>query len=219
MPTYRVKKKKRRPHRLHNTARMRHRRRGRKVPKQTMDDIQIVALYFERDEAAITQSDRKYGKLLRSLSRSYVSSREDAEECVNDTYLDAWNTIPPQRPTYLGAFLSKITRRISIDRFRRDHRAKRGGLRNLTEELSECVPDHAPPPWEEMENQRLGQAINAFLATLPKDKRIMFVQRYFYMAQISQIACAQGLSESNVKVTLHRLRESLREYLRKEDLL
>ena len=186
---------------------------------QHMEDVQIVALYFERDEAAITESDRKYGRILRSLSLSYVPSPQDAEECVNDTYLDAWNAIPPQRPSYLGAFLSKITRRISIDRFRREHREKRGGIRKLTEELTECIPDGSLTPLEELENARLGQAINAFLATLQKEKRILFVQRYFYGAQITQIAASHGLTESNVKVTLHRLRESLREYLRKEDLL
>ncbi len=184
-----------------------------------MEDVQIVMLYFERNERAISESDRKYGKILRSLSFSYLSSREDAEECVNDTYLDAWNTIPPQRPVYLGAYLSKITRRVSIDRFRRDHRAKRGGMGNLTEELTDCIPDSSPTPSDEMENQRLGDAINAFLASLSAEKRVMFVQRYFYAKQISDIADALGLSESNVKVTLHRLREALRSSLEQEELL
>jgi RNA polymerase sigma-70 factor (ECF subfamily) len=187
--------------------------------EQPMEDIQIVALYFERNEAAIAESDRKYGRLLRSLSLSYVTSREDAEECVNDTYLDAWNAIPPQRPSYLGAFLSKITRRISIDRFRHDHRSKRGGTQNLTEELTECIPDGSCSLLEDLENQRLGRAMNAFLATLSKEKRVIFVQRYFYGAEISQIAEAAGKTQSNVKVTLHRTREALREFLRKEDLL
>ncbi len=184
-----------------------------------MEDVQIVMLYFDRNESAISESDRKYGKILRSLSFSYLSSREDAEECVNDTYLDAWNTIPPQRPDYLGAYLSKITRRISIDRFRRDHRAKRGGFGNLTEELTECIPDGSPTPADELENQRLGNAINGFLASLSVEKRVMFVQRYFYAKQISDIADGMGLSESNVKVTLHRLREALRKTLEQEELL
>ena len=186
---------------------------------QSMEDIQIVTLYFERNEAAISQSDIKYGKILRSLSFSYLSSREDAEECVNDTYLDAWNTIPPQRPVYLGAFLSKITRRISIDRFRREHSAKRGGMGNLTEELTECIPDHSPSPSQELENQRIGNVINAFLATLPTEKRVMFTQRYFFAKSVSEIASAMGLSPTNVKVTLHRLREGLRHELEREELL
>ena len=184
-----------------------------------MEDIQIVMLYFDRNESAISESDQKYGKILRALSLSYLSSREDAEECVNDTYLDAWNTIPPQRPIYLGAYLSKITRHISIDRFRRDHRAKRGGMGTLTEELTDCIPDTSLSPLEELENQRLGIAINRFLSQLPTEKRVMFVQRYFFAKPISEIADVLGLSDSNVKVTLHRLREGLRHSLEKEDLL
>ena len=183
-----------------------------------MEDVQIVSLYFERNESAISESDRKYGQILRSLSLSYVSSREDAEECVSDTYLDAWNTIPPHRPTYLGAFLSKITRRISIDRHRRDHRAKRGGAQNLALELTECIPDPSSLV-HELENRHLGKVINAFLSELPEHKRAMFVLRYFYAKQISEIARATGQTESSVKVTLHRMREQLRHILEKEDLL
>ena len=115
-----------------------------------MEDIEIVTLYFDRNETAIAESDRKYGKILRALSFSYLSSREDADECVNDTYLDAWNTIPPERPTYLGAFLSKITRRISIDRFRSNHRAKRGGMGNLLLELTDCIPDPSLSPFDDL---------------------------------------------------------------------
>ena len=184
-----------------------------------MEDIQIVTLYFERNESAISESDLKYGKILRSLSFSYLSSREDAEECVNDTYLDAWNTIPPQHPIYLGAYLSKITRRISIDRFRHNHSAKRGGMENLTAELTECIPDGAPSPSQELENQRIGQVINDYLSTLSTEKRVMFVQRYFFAKPISEISDALKLSQSNVKVTLHRLREGLRRELEQEDLL
>ncbi len=183
-----------------------------------MEDIKIVDLYFDRDEQAIAESDRKYGQILRSLSLTYVSSREDAEECVSDTYLDAWNTIPPSRPTYLGAFLSKITRRISIDRFRRDHRAKRGGAENLAMELTECIPDPSSLV-SELENQRLGEVINAFLSNLPSHRRVMFVLRYFYGKSIAEIAQSTAESESSVKVTLHRLREQLRKILEKEELL
>ena len=183
-----------------------------------MEDIEIVSLFFDRNEKAISESDRKYGQILRSLSLSYVTSREDAEECVSDTYLDAWNTIPPHRPTYLGAFLSKITRRISIDRHRRDHAAKRGGIQNLALELTECIPDPSSLT-HELENKRLGETINAFLSGLPERRRVMFVLRYFYAKQITEIARATGESESSVKVTLHRQREQLRRLLEKEELL
>ena len=192
---------------------------GRKDCLIHMEDFQIVKLYWARNESAISESDRKYGRMLRSLSYSCLASHQDAEECVNDTYLDAWNTIPPERPTYLGAFLSKITRRISIDRFRHDHRKKRGGLGNVTEELTDCIPDSQPSPFAEYENKRLRKAINRFLSVLPDERRVMFVKRYFYAEPISQIARELNLTESNVKVTLHRTRESLRQYLGKEDLL
>ena len=184
-----------------------------------MEDFQIVKLYWDRNERAISESDGKYGRMLRSLSYSCLGSHQDAEECVNDTYLDAWNAIPPEAPTYLGAFLSKITRRISIDRFRRDHRQKRGGLGNVTEELTDCIPDSAPTPFAEFEGKRLRQAINRFLAGLPEERRVMFVKRYFYAESVSDIARALRLTESNVKVTLHRTREALKQYLGKEDLL
>lgn len=184
-----------------------------------MDDRLIVDLYWARSERAIFETQQKYGRMLHSLSYSLLSSREDAEECVNDTYLDAWNAMPTERPERLGAFLSKITRRISIDRFRRDHRQKRGGIDNLTEELSECIPASGGTPFEELENGRLRGALNRFLENLPKDRRVMFVQRYFYACPISRIAQVMGLTESNVKVTLHRVREALRKLLEEEDLL
>lgn len=110
-----------------------------------MEDDRIVDLYWARNEQAIAESERKYGRLLRSVSYACLGSREDAEECANDTYLEAWNAMPTARPQFLGAFLSKITRRISIDRFRRDHRTKRGGAEALTAELTDCLPDPAEP--------------------------------------------------------------------------
>ena len=184
-----------------------------------MEDYQIVDLYWARDERAIAESDVKYGRMLRSLSQSCLSSREDAEECVNDAYLDAWNAMPTERPTYLGAFLSKIVRRISIDRSRHEHRLKRGGMGKAVEELTECIPDAGPGPAEELEAGRLRSALNDFLAQLPQEKRVMFVQRYFYSMPVREIADRMGLSESNVKVSLHRIRESLRKILEKEELL
>ena len=135
-----------------------------------MEDHKIVDLYWARNEQGIVESDLKYGKILRSLSFSLLSSREDAEECVNDTYLDAWNAMPTARPTYLGAFLSKITRRISIDRFRADHRQKRGGMGMILEELSDCIP--SPDSVErEYENKRLTNALEAFLSGQTPERR------------------------------------------------
>ena len=183
-----------------------------------MEDYKIVDLYWARNEQGIAESDRKYGRILRSLSFSLLSSHEDAEECVNDTYLDAWNAMPTARPTYLGAFLSKITRRISIDRFRADHRQKRGGMGAILEELSDCIP--SPDTVErDYENQRLTRTLEAFLAKQDAEKRVMFVRRYFYSQSIGEIAKALRISESKVKVTLYRVREALRQELEDQELL
>ena len=157
-----------------------------------MEDYRIVDLYWARNESAIAESDRKYGKLLHSLSFSLLSSREDAEECVNDTYLDAWNAMPTARPAYLGAFLSKITRRISIDRWRRLHREKRGGVQTVLEELTECIPAQGSVE-EEYESGRVSEALNDFLRRLPTEQRVMFLRRYFYSQATKEIAEALGV--------------------------
>ena len=183
-----------------------------------MDDRKIVDLYWARDEHAILESDKKYGRMLNSLSYSLLSSREDAEECVNDTYLDAWRAMPTARPEFLGAFLSKITRRISVDRFRAKHREKRGGMENLTEELSECVSGGRTPS-EEYDDRRVGEELNAFLHGQPKEKRVMFVLRYFYSSSIDEIAEKMGISESKVKTTLFRMRAELKQRLEEQELL
>ncbi len=183
-----------------------------------MEDFRIVDLFWARNEQALSETEQKYGRLLYSLSYSVLSSREDAEECVNDTYLDAWHAMPTARPTYLGAFLSKITRRISIDRFRTIHREKRGGLGLVTEELTECIPARGGVP-EDYENGRLAEAINRFIASLPTERRVMFIRRYFYTQPIAAIARDMRISESKIKVTLHRVREALRDLLESEELL
>ena len=183
-----------------------------------MEDYQIVDLYWDRKERAIAETEKKYGKMLHSLSYSLLSSHEDAEECVNDTYLGAWNTMPSARPMYLGPFLSKITRRLSIDRWRREHRQKRGGVAGMVEELTKCIPDSSTPA-EEYENGRLRNTLNEFLRTLPEEKRAIFVRRYFYAQETRVIAKEIGVSEANVKVILHRLREQLKQRLEACDLL
>lgn len=182
-----------------------------------MEDVKIVDLYWARDEQAIAESDRKYGRMLSSLSFSLLNSREDAEECVNDTYIDAWGAMPDARPQFLGAFLSKITRRISIDRYRRAHREKRGGIEGLCEELTDCIPS-GDTPFDEYENGLLSEALNSFLASLDKEKRVMFTLRYFYSKSVEEIALRMGIGESKVKTTLFRIRKSLREYLERREL-
>ncbi len=183
-----------------------------------MEDKKIVDLYWLRNEAAIGESERKYGRMLRSLSFSLLSSHEDAEECVNDTYLDAWNAMPTARPDFLGAFLSKITRRISIDRFRAAHREKRGGLDTVVEELTDCVPS-GDSVEKEYENGRLADALNRFLYQQSSEKRAMFIRRYFYSQSIAEIARALTTKESRVKVTLFRMRDALKQELEAQELL
>ena len=183
-----------------------------------MEDYKIVDLYWERKERAIAETEKKYGKMLHSLSYSLLSSHEDAEECVNDTYLGAWNAMPSARPMYLGPFLSKIARRLSIDRWRRDHREKRGEVLEMVEELTDCIPDGNTPA-EEFERGRLRGEINEFLRTLTEEKRAIFVRRYFYAQPVTLIAKEIGVSEAKVKVVLHRLREQLKIRLEACDLL
>ncbi len=183
-----------------------------------MEDYRIVDMYWDRDEGAIAESDKKYGRMLNSLSFALLSSREDAEECVNDTYIDAWNAMPTARPDNLGAFLSKITRRISIDRFRKQHRQKRGGFDNLTLELTDCIPSSESVE-SEYENGRLKETLDSFLYSLDREKRVMFVRRYFYSHSIEQISEQMNISVAKVKTTLFRIRKSLKEYLEKEGML
>ena len=183
-----------------------------------MDDCKIVDLYWARDESAIDESDRKYGRMLNSLSYSLLSSREDAEECVNDTYLDAWGAMPKARPTYLGAFLSKITRRISIDRYRSIHSERRGGVDNLCAELTECIPD-SDTLSNEYESKRLRAELNRFLYSCTSEKRAMFILRYFNSMSMSEIAARLSVSEPKVKTTLHRLRRDLQKFLEEQELL
>jgi RNA polymerase sigma-70 factor (ECF subfamily) len=183
-----------------------------------MDDGKIVDLYWARDEKAIAESQRKYGRMLSSLSYSLLSSYEDAEECVNDTYLDAWNAMPEARPEFLGAFLSKITRRISVDRFRAKHREKRGGMNEILSELDECIPSEDRVE-RQYENMLLRDEINDFLYSQPKEKRVMFVLRYFYSKSVSEIARQISVGESKVKTTLFRMRKELQERLEEKELL
>ena len=183
-----------------------------------MEDSKIIELYFLRSERAIAETSEKYGAVVKKLALNILHDLQDAEECVNDTYLDAWNAMPTARPAYLGAFLSKITRRISIDRWRHLHREKRGGVQTVMEELGECIPAQESVE-ADYENGRLSRELNTFLRLLPTEKRVMFLRRYFYSQSTKEIAEALGVGEGKVKVTLHRLREQLRRRLEEQELL
>lgn len=181
-----------------------------------MHDSEIVALYFERNENAIGATSEKYGKYLFKIAYNITSSIEDSEESVNDTYLAAWRAMPPQKPSVLRAFLSKMTRRISIDRVRAKCRQKRFSSEYALslDELSGVVSDDTPD--DTLDARLLGEAISAFLRTLSPDARNAFICRYYFFDSISDVAQTLDMSESKLKSLLHRTRVSLREYLTKE---
>ena len=182
-----------------------------------MDDHRIVELYLLRDETAIRQTSEKYGSRLRSLAYGIVDDRQTAEECENDTYMEAWNTIPPHEPGgYLYAFLARITRHISLNRCRDRSRLKRSALIcELSAELEQCIP--APDDTEcRINDMALSEAVNGFLGALSEEKRNIFVRRYWYLDSIADISKRFALSESKVKTTLFRCRNRLREHLIKE---
>ena len=182
-----------------------------------MEDGKIVDLYLSRDERAIEESANAYGKRLRQLSFGITGDKQVAEECENDTYLSAWNLIPPNEPrSYLYAFLARIARHKSLDLCRRRASLKRGAvLVELNTELETCLP--APEDVEdELAARELGQVVSRFLRTLPQEKRVMFVRRYFCMDSVSDIAKRCAVTEGKVKSTLFRTRNALREELLKE---
>ena len=180
-----------------------------------MEDFQIVDLYWARSESAITETSTKYGRMLTGISLSLSSTREDAEECVSDTYLAAWNSMPSDRPLYLGAYLSKIVRRLSIDRFRAQTAKKRGGTSSVCEELSECIPSCSDVE-RDYDERQTADSINRYLHSLDEEKRYIFIRRYFYSDAIETIAVSLGVSQGKIKTTLHRLRASLRKHLEHE---
>ena len=181
-----------------------------------MQDEQIVSLYFERNEDAIKETATKYGKYCFIVAYNILHSSEDAEECVEDTWHSAWNTIPPQKPTKLQSFLARITRNVAIDRYRFGIAQKRSAtLDRIVDEYWECIPGGEAP----MEDTfALRQAINGFLAGLDKRTRVIFMRRYWYAMSVKEIADGMRLSETHVSVILHRTRSKFKDYLTKEGI-
>ncbi|MBC5581455.1 sigma-70 family RNA polymerase sigma factor [Anaerofilum sp. BX8] len=181
-----------------------------------MEDQKIVQLYWDRNEKAILETSAKYGVYCTSIAKNILGNTEDAKECVNDTYLSAWNSIPPHKPRMLSAFLGKIVRNLSLNRYRHNAAAKRGGgqLPLVLEELSDYLSAGAPVE-QEMDHKELVAAINDFLDALSADKRNIFVCRYWYFDSLSDIGSRFGMTEKNVSVTLSRLRLKLHNYLSK----
>ena len=188
------------------------------LPSGTVSDDAIIALYWNRDEAAIAETDRKYRGYLHTVAWNIVKDEQDCEECLNDTYLKTWNSIPPQRPSCLKAFLTKITRSIAIDRYRRERRQKRvpSECTLSLSELAETLCGDSPEA--EYESALVGRIINDYLRTLSERDMCLFVSRYFCSDSLTTIAERTGMSESGVKKALLRLREGLRERLEKEGI-
>lgn len=184
------------------------------------EDSRIVELYLRRSETAIRETAVRYGAYCYNIAYNILRNREDAEESVNDTYLDAWNNIPPHKPSVLSTFLGKITRRISIDRWRRNHADKRGGgeMDLVLDELEDCISDSENVECA-IEEREMARIIREFLDGLSVTERRVFLRRYWYMESIAGIASALAFSESKIASMLHRTRIKLRNKLESEGYL
>ena len=183
-----------------------------------MDDAKIIDLFWARNEDAIKQTDAIYGRKLNALANKILMNREDAEESVSDTYMQTWDTIPPHRPKFFFAFLASICRHLSLNKLDWKMAAKRNAdIVSLTEEMELCIPDTGHD--RTMEARELGQILDAFLESLPKDSRLIFLRRYWYVDTISEIAQRYGMTESKVKMQLSRTKGKLAAYLEKEGII
>lgn len=184
-----------------------------------MEDSRIVELYWQRDEAAIAETQKKYGRYCFAIADGILHNAADAEECVSDTYSGAWNAMPPNRPAVLSAFLGKITRRSAMKKLRAQTAEKRGGGESaaVLDELAECIPSPSRVD-EALEAKELAAVVNAFLQTLRADERSVFLRRYWYLDSVAAIASRFGFSESKVKMMLKRTRDRLAQRLEKEDI-
>lgn len=179
-----------------------------------MEDTKIVQLYWNRDQNAITETATKYGNYCTSIAKKILGNKEDAEECVNDTYMNAWNSMPPHRPNMLSTFLGKITRNLSFNRYKHNNAGKRGGseISAVLDELSECVSGKDNVE-QEIEYKELVKAIDSFLDTLSPEKRSIFICRYWYTDSISEIAKQFNMRENTVSMALNHIRTMLQKYL------
>ena len=181
-----------------------------------MEDSKIIDMFWQRDENAISETGRKYGEYCRSIAYNILQNNEDSEECVNDTWLKAWNSIPPQKPGNFKMYLAKITRNLSFNRYNSNNAQKRGGgeMTLVLDELTECIIDKTDVEQEYI-GKELKEYILGFVRTLPERERNLFVRRYFYVDTVSEIAKRYSLTENNVMVILSRTRKLLKMKLEK----
>lgn len=182
-----------------------------------MEDSAIIDLYWAREERALTETDLKYGKLCRSVAYNILHNREDTEECVNDTWMRAWNAMPPGRPGVLSAFLSRITRNLALDACKASRAEKRGGgqLPAALDELGDCIPAEGGVE-QEMAFRELTKLLDEFLRTLPEKECCIFLRRYWYVDSTRDIARRYGMPEGSVKSQLSRTRQKLKKVLQTE---
>ncbi len=187
---------------------------------QNPKDAEILDLYWARDERALTESQKTYGAYCHSIAWHILYDREDADECVNDTWFRAWNALPPGKPDRLGLFLGTITRNLSLDRWKRQRRGKRGGgvVPVALDELAECIPDSRDTE-SIVEAARLQRLVDAFLHTLSERDCNVFLRRYWYAEEYGEIAKRYGLRLNTVKTILFRTRGRLKAYLQKEGVV
>lgn len=185
-----------------------------------MEDKQILELYWERNPDAIRESGKKYGSYCLAIADQILHCKEDSEECLNDTWLHAWNAIPPARPESLKLFLAKIIRNLSFDRYSARTAAKRGGGETelVLEELAECIAGESDVV-KEYENHELGLAIRRFVGALPERECNLFLRRYFFAESVGSIAARYHLTDNHVTVILSRTRKKLKKYLIREGLM
>ena len=184
-----------------------------------LEDSKIISLFFERSEQAVEELNRKYRPAVRKTAANILSDRLDVEECVNDTYLRTWNSIPPQKPNPLVSYVCRIARNLALDRYHANSAAKRNGNFDLVlDEMEECIPSELNVETE-YEAKELSAAINRFLAALPGDDRFLFVRRYWYGDSVTDLAAMTAGSANRISVRLFRLREKLKKTLIKEGFL
>lgn len=182
-----------------------------------MEDSKIIELFFARNEDAIKHTDDTYGRRLYHLADNIVHNGQDAEESVSDTYLKAWETIPPHRPKYFFAYIAKICRHFALDKLDWKSAVKRNAeVVSLTQEMELCIPDTGRE--QELAGKELGMILDAFLRTLTPENRVVFMRRYWYVDTIAEIAARYGISESAVQMRLNRTRAKLCTYLEKEGI-
>ena len=184
-----------------------------------MDDGQIIELYWQRDQAALGETQMKYGALCRAVAKNILGREEDTEECVNDALFQTWSSIPPERPQRLGAWLARVTRNLALNRWNRDHAQKRcSGVTALLNELEECIPGPVTVE-KELEDKELAAVIDRWLRGRSKEDRTLFLRRYWYGAELQELAAEREISPNRLAQKMFRLRRSLKQTLEKEGYL